>query len=182
MQLLWINMMSDVLPAIGLAMEPPEPDVLRQPPRDPNQPFLGPREFNRLGAEAGLMSAGALAVFGYGVLRHGRSARARALTCISLTIAQLLHALTSRSPDKGLFNPSPIAPNPWLKRALALSFAAQGGALLPPLRGLLGIGSLDLLDVVTMLAGGVLPYIGNEAMKIGRASSSDHQPRHRGRS
>jgi Ca2+-transporting ATPase len=41
MQLLWINPMSDIAPALALALEPPEPDMLRRPPRRPDEPMTG---------------------------------------------------------------------------------------------------------------------------------------------
>src|SRR6267142_255316 len=40
MQLLWINLVSDVLPAIGLALEPPDAGVMRQPPKQANERIL----------------------------------------------------------------------------------------------------------------------------------------------
>jgi len=43
MQLLWINLMSDILPGLALALEPPEPDVLTRPPRDPKEEILQTR-------------------------------------------------------------------------------------------------------------------------------------------
>jgi Ca2+-transporting ATPase len=42
MQLLWINLITDIFPGLALALEPPEPDVLRQPPRDPTAPIASP--------------------------------------------------------------------------------------------------------------------------------------------
>ena len=41
MQLLWINLLTDIAPEIALAMEPPESDVLQRPPRDNAQPMFG---------------------------------------------------------------------------------------------------------------------------------------------
>ena len=53
MQLLWINLISDVLPAIGLAMEPPEPDAMERGPTDANEPMVRRDQMGRLGTEAG---------------------------------------------------------------------------------------------------------------------------------
>jgi hypothetical protein len=49
MQLLWINLISDVLPAIGLAMEPPEPDAMERGPTDANEPMVRRDQMGRLG-------------------------------------------------------------------------------------------------------------------------------------
>ena len=43
MQLLWINLVSDVLPGLGLALEPPEPGVMEHAPRDGDEPIDQPR-------------------------------------------------------------------------------------------------------------------------------------------
>src|SRR5205085_1449327 len=52
-QLLWINLISDVLPAIGLAMEPPEPDAMERGPTDANEPMVRRGHMGRLGSDAG---------------------------------------------------------------------------------------------------------------------------------
>ena len=51
MQLLWINLVTDIFPALALAVEPPEPDILSRPPRDPQEPILRPADFKRYGFE-----------------------------------------------------------------------------------------------------------------------------------
>jgi Ca2+-transporting ATPase len=40
MQLLWLNLVTDVFPGLALALEPPEPDVLTQSPRNPHEPII----------------------------------------------------------------------------------------------------------------------------------------------
>src|SRR6266496_3922864 len=89
LQLLWINLLSDVTPGLALALEPPEPDVLQQPPRDPAEPIL--------------MSAGAFGAYGYGLARYGMGAQANTLAFTSLTVGQLLHAFSCRSHTHSLF-------------------------------------------------------------------------------
>src|SRR5207245_6041231 len=48
MQLLWINLLSDIAPGLALALEPPEPDVLSQPPRRPEEPIIQTSDFRRI--------------------------------------------------------------------------------------------------------------------------------------
>ncbi len=50
-QLLWINLMSDTAPRLALALEPPEPDVLSQPPRNPDEPIVKISAFKRIAFE-----------------------------------------------------------------------------------------------------------------------------------
>ena len=67
-QLLWINLVTDGLPALALSLEPPEPGVMNRPPRPRNQPLIDSgllwRAFGWLGLlEAALCFAGFLSVF-----------------------------------------------------------------------------------------------------------------------
>ena len=43
LQILWLNLVTDIFPALALALEPSAPDVMKQPPRDPKQPLMTPR-------------------------------------------------------------------------------------------------------------------------------------------
>jgi Ca2+-transporting ATPase len=162
MQLLWINLVSDVLPAIGLAVEPPDADVMRQRPKQANESILSHDQVGRLGTEAGVITAGALGVGLYGALRYGlASPQARTVTFGSLVTAQLLHALTYRSRRRAAESGNSILP-----RIVGGSLVAQSAVmLLPGLRNLLGVAPVDILDAVAMVAGGVLPLFVNEARK-----------------
>ena len=119
-----------------------------------------------MATEAGVIAAGAMTAFGWGTLRYGVSQQARTMTFGSLVIAQLLHALTCRSASHGPFagNVERLPPNRALSGALALSFAAQGAAILVPgVRRILGIAPLGALDVAVTALTGVAPYLVNEA-------------------
>src|SRR5262245_14789238 len=52
-QCLWINLLSDVLPALALAVEPAERDVMREEPRDRDAPILSSRTLRGAGARRG---------------------------------------------------------------------------------------------------------------------------------
>ena len=134
MQLLWLNLVSDPLPALALGLEAPEPDVLEQLPHDPRAPILSPADFRRLLREGAVMGAAALAsTFG----------ASPAATFHGLTLAQLGHALVCRSETHGLLDPDRPPMNPRLLGAVGLCLALQGAAQgAGPLRRLLGLGPL----------------------------------------
>ena len=163
MQLLWINLVSDVMPAIGLAVEPPDADVMRLAPKRADERILTRDHVGRLGAEAGVIAAGAFGAGLYGALRYGfGSPQARTVTFGSLVTAQLLHALTYRSAH-GVAEgkASPILPS-----VIGGSLVAQSVAmLLPGLRNVLGVAAIDIFDAVAMMAAGVLPFFVNAARK-----------------
>ena len=77
MQLLWLNLASDPLPALALGLDLPEPDVLDAPPHDPRAPILGAADFRRILREGAVLGTGALA--GY-LLAGGAAGAAHART------------------------------------------------------------------------------------------------------
>jgi Ca2+-transporting ATPase len=166
MQLLWINLLSDVLPALGLALEPAESGVLEQKPRPPDEPMLSPRDMTLLGREGTMITAGALGAYGVAMARHADPARAGTMSFTSLVGGQLLHALTSRSAHSGLFGAERLPANRPLAAALLGSAGLQVALLVvPALRRFMGLVPLDAGDALVSVAGAVLPYIANEAAK-----------------
>jgi Ca2+-transporting ATPase len=171
MQLLWINLVSDIFPGLSLAMEQPEPDVLDRPPRDPREPIITNDHLKRIAVEGGTISAGALGAYGYGLLRYGMGPRAGTIAFMSLTTAQLQHTLSCRSETISIFDKQKLPPNRYLKWAMVGSFALQGLAMaVPGLRSLLGITPIGLLDGVVISGSAILPFIVNEATKSKRTA------------
>jgi Ca2+-transporting ATPase len=165
-QLLWINLMSDIAPGLALALEPPEPDVLSQPPRDPGEPIVRTSDVQRIAFESAAISAGALGAYGYGIARYGMGQRAGSLAFLSLTTGQLLHALSCRSETHSIFSKEKLPSNKYLTVALGGSFAIQLLAMLiPGLRNLLGIAPISVLDGVVIGGSAVLPLLVNEGTK-----------------
>ncbi|XXT22875.1 cation-transporting P-type ATPase [Sorangium sp. So ce429] len=156
LQLLWINLLTDVAPALALALEPAEPGVMRRPPRDPRARLFGPRDVRALAADAVCMSGASLAAYALG----GRAAAGtRAFT--ALVTAQLLHILACRAGAAGrALEPSPRADNPHVARALAATSALQALALgSPALRRLLGAQRLRAGELALAVAAGALPSL-----------------------
>jgi Ca2+-transporting ATPase len=165
MQLLWINLMTDIFPALGLALEPAEPDVLRTRPRDPRQRMLDRRDIPRLLRESLLLSGGALGSYLYAIRRYGAGARASTHVFATLTFAQLLHALSCRSERAGLLDRTGRRRNHALDSALLATAAIQVAALLlPPTRRLLGTSRIGVGDFATIGLFSAAPLLANEVM------------------
>jgi Ca2+-transporting ATPase len=166
MQLLWINLISDIFPGLALALEPPEPDVLTQPPRNPADPILSGADLQRIGIESSVISAGTLAAYGYGLLRYGMGPQASTLAFTSITIGELLNAITARSERHSIFDATPLPANPYLTAALIGSFGLQALTLLVPgLRNLLNITPISLLDGLVIGGSTLVSLLVNEATK-----------------
>lgn len=166
MQLLWINLISDIFPGLALALEPPEPDVLSKPPRNPDQPIIGRSDFKRIAFESAMMSSTALGAYGYGLMRYGRGPQAGTIAFMSLTTSQLLHAISCRSEKLSMFDKERLPANRYLDAALGGSFALQALTIaVPGLRGLLGTTTINLMDALVIGGSAVLPLLVNEATK-----------------
>jgi Ca2+-transporting ATPase len=167
-QLLWINLISDILPGLALALEAPEPDVLNRPPRDPNDPIIKTADFKRITFESGAIAAASLGAYGYGLARYGMGTQAGTIGFTSLTIAELLHALSCRSEHHSLFGKQSLPSNPYLNAALGFSLGLQVLTMvIPGLRSFLGLSPIGLLDAAVIGGAAVLPLAVNEATKGG---------------
>jgi P-type Ca2+ transporter type 2C len=173
MQLLWINLISDIFPGLALAMETPEADVMQRPPRDSHGPLFDRGDFSVMTRESAVITSGALAAFGYGALRHGAGAYAGTMAFQSLTIAQLLHALACRSENRVIGSRAPLPPNPYLTVAIGGSLALQALTMVfGPLRRFLGLTPPGLMDLAVLAATTVLPLVVNETLKPNKATDS----------
>jgi Ca2+-transporting ATPase len=167
MQLLWINIMTDIFPELALVVQPPEADVLRRPPRDPQRSMFERRDLTRVAIEGGVLTAGSFAAYLYGVARYGAGPRAGTLTFTVLTIAQLLHSLSARSESHSIFDRGRLAPNKYIPMAMGGGMALQILAtLVPGARRVLGVVPLGLLDWGVVGLSAVSPLMVNEALKV----------------
>jgi Ca2+-transporting ATPase len=177
MQLLWINLVSDIFPELALALQPGERDVLLRPPRDPEAKMFSRRELRHIAVEGGLLTAGALAVYTYGISRYGSSTRARSVSFVALSSAQLLHAFSTRSERNHLFGKQKAAPNPYLPASvlggIALTVLMQ---MVPATRRWLGSGAMPAFDWAVATLGAIGPLLANEMVKAARFAPARPEP------
>jgi Ca2+-transporting ATPase len=166
MQLLWINLVSDIFPGLALAMDPPDPDIMEQPPRDPTEPIVNSGEFKKIAFEGGLLAASSMGAYIYGISRYGMGAAASTLAFQSLTTGQILHALSCRSEQVSVFSSDQSSPNKYLNVAVISSLALQSMTfLVPGLRGILGLSPLNIVDGLVVGAASLVPLLINESRK-----------------
>jgi Ca2+-transporting ATPase len=164
-QLLWINLLTDVLPALGLAMEPAAPDLMTRPPRDPKEPVISAAEFGTLARDASLIAASAFAAQACAARVGGSAQSGQTVGFTSLVSAQLFYALACRSRHGSLPSGRALPPNPFFFGALGGAFAAQAGALfIPGFRNLFG-PALGIADFGISLAAGAAPLLAIGALR-----------------
>ncbi len=174
MQLLWINLISDILPGLALSAEKPENDVMDQKPRDPEEEIFEKKDFGKMMVESSVMTGGAMASLFYGISRYGAGARAGGLAFQALTLGQLLHAFTCRSETSGIFTKKRLPKNRHLNWAIGGSVALQISTIFfPPLRSLLGLTSIGLADGLVIGAASTIPLLVKEAGKAGKEKRAD---------
>jgi Ca2+-transporting ATPase len=165
LQLLWINLMTDIFPALALAMEPPESDVLKQAPRRPDEPIVRKKDFLRILKDSTTITVGSMGVYGYSVARYGLGPQASSNTFQALTLAQFFQAIVCRSEETTLLSRDRPG-NSYLRRAILASLAVQSlTVLLPPLRRILHLSPPAIGDLIAILVGAGLPFVVNEATK-----------------
>jgi len=136
LQILWLNLITDIFPAFALALEPSAPDVMKRQPRDPQESLLTPR-FVGLIVWQGLLLAGVtLLAFGIGMQWHGTEGdglrAATTMAFMTLALAQVFHAFDARSQRRSIFT-SRLFTNGWLWAAVGVCIILQIAAVYVPL-------------------------------------------------
>lgn len=166
MQLLWLNLVTDIFPGLALALEAPEPNILHQPPRNPEERIIPNLDFQRILSESAILSLSALAAYGYALWNYGIGFHASTIGFMSLTLAQLIHAVSCRSQTRTLFSSVKLPTNLYLAIALAVSIALQFMTIaIPGLRSLLKLTPLTLFDTIVIAGSALLPLLMNELSK-----------------
>ena len=136
LQILWLNLITDIFPAFALALEPSAPDVMKRPPRDPQEPLLTLRFVGLIVWQGLLLTGVTLFAFGIGMHWHGTEGeglrRATTMAFMTLALAQVCHAFNARSQRRSAFT-SRLFTNGWLWAAVGMCLILQAAAVYLPL-------------------------------------------------
>jgi Ca2+-transporting ATPase len=167
LHLLWINLVTDGLPALSLVMDPSENDVLARPPRRPDEPLLGRPEWTRVIATGLLEAATTLTVFVW-ALRTRDVSDARSLAFSTLVLCEILRVFAARSPHKTLWEVGAFS-NLKLLGVVAVSVLIQLGLhSIPAARKLFQLAPLTAEDCATAVIAGLVPVTVLEVWKLVR--------------
>jgi Ca2+-transporting ATPase len=178
-QILWMNLVTDGLPALALGVEPGEVDVMRRPPRHPKQPILSTATGVHILWVGLVMTAFSLGLgaWAFGLLPAGGFTRAlppngpevwRTMLFTTLVLSQLALAWGERSAHRSVFR-MPAASNPYLLGAEVLTLVLQLAVVyLPFLQGFFRTTALSLpqLGVCLVASFGVLAAVEVEKLAV----------------
>jgi Ca2+-transporting ATPase len=152
LQLLWLNILGDGLPALALCLDPPAKDVMALPPRPVKSKFFDSiytRKILRRGITIGATSLGS---YIYTLNTGKNTSHARTVALSTITLSQMLHALDCRWERKAAAWSG--IPNKYLLAAVGSSCALLLGTLyLPGMRLLFQTWPLNLKDWLVIMAG-----------------------------
>jgi Ca2+-transporting ATPase len=167
--ILWVNLVTDGLPALALGVEPLDPAAMERAPRPPAEPVITRHSGRTLLWQGALMAACCLA--GFLVVYGGEAEnlrRARTVAFIILACSQLFHAFNCRSLKLSLFKIGPLT-NPKLIAAVTFSFLVQVAVVYVPfLQTAFKTEPLSLRDWVVILLVSSIPLWVVEGVKTMR--------------
>lgn len=157
-QLLWVNLVTDSLPAIALGMEPAEENIMERPPRKNTGSLFGDGLGGRILLEGVMIGVLALLAFGIGHVYFDQEdgyAVGRTMAFAVLSLSQLVHAFNMRG--EASLGKLPFCSNKWLLMAFVVGVALQCVVIMmPPLAGIFQVVPLNgeqwLLTVALALA------------------------------
>lgn len=171
-QLLWINLVTDTLPAIALGVEPVEEGIMKKKPRGKNSNFFSGGVASSIiyqGILEGILVLGAYQFglhvgphVGNAALQHGD---ALTMAFLTLGLIQLFHAINSKFIHKSIFRKQTFE-NKWFNRAIIVSALIMAAVELPFLTKLFDVTELDGPQWLVILVAGCLMIIIVEIVKF----------------
>ncbi|HKY72079.1 MAG TPA: cation-translocating P-type ATPase [Nitrospira sp.] len=165
-QILWMNLVTDGIPALALAVDPKAPDLMKREPRRPDAMLLDGKRFLAVGLEGLMLSVIALGAFVYSLYGWQQTVeQARTVAFTVMVVAQLVHAFNCRSERLSLFQVG-LGSNRPLLWAFLLSLVMQLAVLtIPAASSIFKAAPLPVQDWELMAAMVLLPLIIVEAAK-----------------
>ena len=173
LQILWMNLVTDGVPALALAMEPAEPNVMNRPPHHPQESIFA-RGLGwyilRIGVVFGLVTI----AFMVWALRHSQAVtgenldpnRWKTMVFTALCLAQMGHAIAMRSNTQSTWEISPFT-NPYVWGSVVITTVLQLMLVyVAPLRNFFDTYLLDTTDLLACLAFSLVLFVWVEGEKL----------------
>ncbi len=180
-QILWVNLITDSLPAIALGIDPGDKDVMKQRPRNPKESFFAQGAGVRAVVGGILIGLLTLYAFYYGLSHHGYEIGgkmlseaaletalpyARTMAFVVLAASQLFYSLSMRNFGKSILKIG-LFSNIYLIGAIIVGILLQLVVItIPPLADAFGVHNLSLTEWGIALGFALIPLLVNELFKL----------------
>jgi magnesium-transporting ATPase (P-type) len=156
-QILWINMVTAVTLGLALAFEPPEPEVMRRPPRPPREPLLSAFLIWRVTLVSLLVVIGGLGMLSYALHRGFEIELARTLVVNTVVVMEIAYLFSVRHLDRTSMTWTGLVGTPSVLLAIALVTAAQFAfTYLPFMQGVFETRPVPLSEGLMVIGVGVV--------------------------
>jgi P-type Ca2+ transporter type 2C len=181
-QILWMNLVTDGLPALALGVEPRDNDIMKRKPRQKNEGVLNKDSLTRMMVVSIVITAGVLGIFIWALMSKGWTWQApladndpayiyaitMSFTC--LVVFELFNAFNAKSDSKNVFV-SGIFSNKYLLGAVAISFLLQLLVIYTPLSSVFDTIALSLADWAIIFGVSFSVVVADAAYKLFRRKS-----------
>lgn len=166
--LLWINLVTDSLPALALGTEKGEPGLMDEDPRDPNEPIMNKDMLVSIAVQSTFQTLAVLSSFYFAWRYYGDLEMARTYAFVALIMAELLRAYSARSEKHNLWHIG-VFSNKNMNLATIAAFAMLGVVLfIPALRDIFNLATFHIADVEIVLLFSLMPLVFGEVLKVVR--------------
>jgi Ca2+-transporting ATPase len=165
LQILWMNIVTDVFPALALAVEPASPDIMRQRPRDPARSLLSWSLFVLVAWQAAMIAGFALAAYLWALQAYGPGSHARTVALCAIIGAQLGHMFNCRSRTRSSFVGLSRNPFIWIAAVIVI-FLQLAAVLVSPLARVLGTVRPTDTDWLVVILCTIAPVLVVEPIKL----------------
>jgi P-type Ca2+ transporter type 2C len=175
LQILWLNLVVDVLPAMSLAWEPAESGIMKRKPRDPKQVIVTKSFLIKVLGNGALIGLGSLFVFMYGLDKGYEVEAARTMAFSTMAFGQLFHLFNVREKDSFGIDKT-IFKNPYLIGSLLISSILQLVAVYVPFfNQVLGTVPLDAYKWFIIVLGSIVPTLFIQMFRLLKVATKRQQ-------
>ena len=164
LQILFLNLVTDIFPAFALGLGQGHPDLMRKPPRDPKEGIVETRHWVTMGVLGGLITLSTLGAFTLSLfwLEH-ETDTAITVAFLTLALSQVWNVFNMRSASGRLFD-NEVTRNPYVWGAIAICLALLAAAIWQPsLAALLKLQGADGSDLFLAAAASLVPLVLGQA-------------------
>ncbi len=166
LQILFLNLVTDVFPALALGVGEGDPHIMEQPPRDPKEPILTRAHWGTIGSYGFIITIAVLSVLGVALrVLELEQERAVTLSFLTLAFAQLWHVFNMRDNDSHIWH-NDVVQNLYVWGALALCVGLLLAAVyIPFLAQLLSVTTPDLTGWGLIIGASLVPLLVGQIYK-----------------